>query len=119
MNANTLPIPVVHHDAAGDAATERIILTATTGEENPAGGNVFETSLLAELRSTSRNPQQIDDIFAALVAAFQEPGALIYAAELFPGGLWYLNEESKNERSDSRDTRKRSRTYAFSCGHVE
>ncbi len=113
--------PVVHHDSSADAETERIILTATTGVEDPAGGNVFQTELEAELRTTTRNAAAEDTIFAlfekTMTNIAESPAAIAFGTANLPGGVMLDNEESENARSDSKDTRKRSRKYKFFVGH--
>lgn len=120
VGVNGLP-PVVHHDSAADAQAERIILTATTGIEDPAGGNIFQTELEAELRTTTRDAAAEDAIFALFEKAMTNipdvPAAIAFGTANLPGGVMLDNEESENARSDSKDTRKRSRKYKFFVGH--
>lgn len=118
--ATTIPstLAKVHHDESDEAKTERLIFFATTGEEDPPDSRVFNTSLQIELRSTSRDAEEIDSIFAAIEAAFSLPNVIQSVMDFFPGGLWYNQEQSNNDRTESRDTRKRSRTYAFNVAHV-
>lgn len=111
-------LPKVHHDESEQAASERLIFFAVTGSENPAGAQVFDTTLEIELRTTNRDAAAVDAMFASIEAAFALPEVINSAQSLFPGGLWYSQEESSNAREDSRDTRRRSRTYNFSVAHV-
>lgn len=118
--ANMFPetLPKLHHDDREQAAQERIVFEAVTGDEEPAGSGVFTTELAAEFRSTNREVSETDDMFAALMAAFASPGAIAYATELFPGGLWFDQDASENSRNDGRDSKTRSRTFSFSVAHV-
>lgn len=112
-------LPKVCHDESAPADVERLVFTATTGNQDPPDAQIYDTELLVELRSTNRNAEQLDEIWAEIEKSFQKPAALIVAMNLFPAGLWFLDERSENDRSDSPNTRKRSRRFFFSVGHIE
>lgn len=122
--AGTLPVGLQlrPHDDAGAANEERIYFEATTGNQNPPAatvedGQVYDTLLLAEFRSTNRDATETDAIFAELMAIFSDPDATVPENGYFTAGLWFDQEESQNARSDGQDTRNRSRTFTFQVGH--
>lgn len=117
-----ITIPLNHHDESTDAATERLIFTATDGEQDPTGLPVYTAKLDVELRTTNRDATATDQLFAAIEEIFRYgmqfyPGTLLTARLLFPAGLWLELDASQNDRSDGANTRKRSRTYEFKAGH--
>lgn len=116
--AGTLPttLQLRNHDDAGDASDERIYFEATTGQQNPPGVEVYDTTLLVEFRSTNRNANETDPIFAALFKIFTNPKSNVPQNLNFTNGLWFNQEESNDARSDGENTRDRSRTFLFQVG---
>jgi len=102
-----------HHDDKDPAANDRVFFLAVTEQNDPPGTPVYETQLTVEYRTTNRDAAVTDPIFEDIIAVFSNPGALDYAALLFPGGLWYDQESSDDNRTDGRDTRERNRSFDF------
>ncbi len=116
--AATLPsgLQLRHHDDAEQCSDERIYFQATTGQQNPPGVEVYDTTLLVEFRSTNRNASQTDAIFSEMFAIFTNPNADIPENIPFAAGLWFDQEESNDARNDGDNTRDRSRTFLFQVG---
>ncbi len=108
-----------HHDDEDQADKERVFFQAITGQQNPPGEQVYDTTLLVEFRSTDRDATQTDAIFAKILAVFINPSADVAANDYFGAGLWFDQEESNNARSDGANTRDRSRTFMFQVGQVD
>lgn len=116
--AGMITIPCKHHDDPTQADNERIVFFAVTGEQDPPDSPVYAATLQVELRTTNRNAAQVDAIFNDIENAFAIAGSTSWAAATFSAGLSMDQEDSQDNRSDSKDTRKRSRTYKFHMGQT-
>lgn len=110
----TLPpgMQVVHAESGEYAKSERIIVEATVGEQQLEGPKGFPVEIDVELRSTNRNADQVDDIFAAIERALFDPNCIAYAAQLFDV-LEFFPEKMTVAGSRGRNTRNRSRKFPF------
>lgn len=108
-------LPLVPHDRAAQAENERVVFTATAGAKELEGPECYPVSLLVEYHTVNRDPSETNPIWAAIWEAIKPSNILWgypYAVEnLDP--LIYISEEGGDDRSDTKNVRKKSRTLNF------
>lgn len=101
----------LHVDSGDDAKQDRIICSATVHQQELEGPQAFPVDLNIELRSTSRNAEQVDALFAAIEQALLPPAVTNVQAYFSYLIFFPENMDSRADRSDN--SRIRSRTYPF------
>lgn len=100
-------IQVTNVDSDDASNQERIVSTATIGEQLLEGDQPFQALLKVELRTTTRSASEVDEVFAAIEASYAAQGTA-QATGVFAKLQPYPEQESSDaERSNNQRARWR------------
>lgn len=98
-----------HHDEAGEAASNCIVVKATQGAKQLEGPKAFEGEVECEWRSTTATPEQSNLASQGMLDALSG-GAPTPSMSLF--SYFRIEDEKTNgDRSNTKNLRKRMRTF--------